>query len=445
MNKLTPYIDEDNMFGGKFECQPKNKFSEICIEVGDDISITTPSTQTSNIKNKLPTTNYKSKESCVNDCEGKYINEQLNQINIRHETSKFYLFIKDIIKSEQIDVYVKGGNVIGLKILKMIYDKYKNDDKKFKQCFDKFLELDLIKDWDFASYTKKTIDDEYRTHLDKVAKKYQLVPRAKTFILYQTSKPQLLDDKALFEISISDSDAYSKLEIPLTTMKIKVNEYNLKYIFMFAKSFFSYKLKNEPFDFDIMKRMLGKINIIIHPHEKGLYDATKNFDKGSINSTLIEFINNYGKENRHLPQFLVTHLIDTFRMLYRLPQKNIPKTEKIKKFIKDELNVSSQTWLMDTVYIEKMVNKFIKELSVKIVEVYQKNKSVNDVIRFMDGVGFGRSQIDYELYSDKSKQMLKILFEKLVNEIGKDNINGMDGKDKLIKFLKFLMSKKLFD
>jgi hypothetical protein len=51
----------------------------------------------------------------------------------------------------------------------------------------------------------------------------------------------MLDDKALFEISIVDSDSYSDLEIPLTTMKIRVHEYNIKYIFMFAKLFFSWQ------------------------------------------------------------------------------------------------------------------------------------------------------------------------------------------------------------
>jgi len=413
-----------NLKGGKFECNPHNNFDDICIETDKGI--------------------YKNKESCINDCETKYINNQLNEINIRHETTKFYLFIKDIIKNEFIDVYIKGGNVIGLKILKMMYDKYKDDDITFKKHFDKFLELDLIKDWDFASYTKKPITPEYRNELNKIAKKYNLVSRATKFILYQTPKPKMLDDKALFEISIVDSDSYSDLEIPLTTMKIRVHEYNIKYIFMFAKLFFSYKLKDEPFDFSILKRILGKITILIHPHEDGLYDVKK-IDIGPINYELVDFIEKYKDENNNLPQFFITHLIDTFRLLYRLPEKNIPKTNKIKKFLKDELNIKKVAWLFDSSYIKKMVNKFIKELSIKIVDIYTKNNSMNDVIVFLNGVGFGRSQIDYDMYSTESKHNLFILFDKLVMKIGKDKILSMDDTKNLIKFIKFLINKGLFD
>jgi chromosome segregation ATPase len=41
----------------------------------------------------------------------------------------------------KLNVYLKGGNVLGLQILKMIYIKYKSDDRKFKQVFEKFLTL----------------------------------------------------------------------------------------------------------------------------------------------------------------------------------------------------------------------------------------------------------------------------------------------------------------
>jgi hypothetical protein len=146
----------------RHECKPENKYLDICIP--------------------NPKGQYKSKESCMNDCENKYINHQLIKAHIKGETLQFYLFIKDIIQNEKIDVYVKGGNVIGLAILKMIYNKYKNNDKEFKKCFDEFLKLNLIKDWDFASYTKNPITDEYRSKLDDIAEKYKLVPRAKTFI-----------------------------------------------------------------------------------------------------------------------------------------------------------------------------------------------------------------------------------------------------------------------
>ena len=44
------------------------------------------------------------------------------------------------------------------------------------------------------------IDEKYRAKLDKIAKKQRLVPRAKTFVLYQTMHPILIYEKALFEM-----------------------------------------------------------------------------------------------------------------------------------------------------------------------------------------------------------------------------------------------------
>jgi len=394
----------------RYECEPKNRFKDICVE---------------NDKGK-----YKSKESCVNECETAYINEHLININIKGETVKFYLFIKDIITNENIDVYIKGGNVIGLKLLKMIYEKYRDDDKKFREIFNKFLDLELIKDWDFAAYTEKTIDDKYREKLDSIANKYNLVPRAKTFILYQTKRPILTDDKPLFEISIvENADLFSKLEIPLTTMKVKVNQYNLKYIYMFAKSFLAYKNNKEEFDFDILKHMLNKINIKIHPHRKGLYDVgykKERYDKGSLNSELIKFINRYDDFDKNFPQFLITHLEDPFRILFRLIDKNIKKSDKIKEFIKNTMNDNpNQTWLFDSKWLVEKIIVFMKEFGEKIhniyiTEYYTNNsleKALEKVDNFLEGINFGRTEIELDSFSDDGKNLLKLMLGKLLSEI----------------------------
>lgn len=415
--------------GGKYECIPTNKFIDIC--------------------NEKENGKYRTKESCINDCEVYYIRNELKKVNIDKEASQFYFFIKDIINNEKIDVYLKGGNVLGLKVLKMIYNKYKNNDKKIKEVFNKFLELELIKDWDFSSYTKNSITPEYREKLDKIAKKYGLVPRAKTFILYQTKKPILLDDKPLFEISVLDSDSYSKLEIPLTTMKIKVNEYNLKYVFMFCKSFYAYKLKGEEFDFDILKRMLDKINVIIYPHKNGLFNIDNNFDKGLLENDLINFIMPYEDYDKNIPQFLATQIEDFFRILYRLQEKNIPKNDKIKKFISDELHITNVPWLFDSKFINKIVNLFCENLGNKLLDIYKIEytktfdikKSISAVEKFLNGVSYVRVDIDYDLITDKGKKLLKLMFNSLIKEINKKNIIEIDMNSKFLKLLKFLINK----
>ncbi len=338
LNKNAKLEDLLNGGGSRYNCNPIKKFSEICD--ADD---------TGNGK-------YNSKESCVNDCENKYIEHQTSKYGLSHETRVFYGFIKKLINEENIIVCVRGGNVLGLMLLQMIDKKYK-DDNQFKKYFDEFLTLELIKDWDFAGKPKdKEIDAEYRKKLDKLAKKFNLVPRAKTFILYQTRKPILTEDKALFEIAIRNKDTYSTLELPMTTMEIRVNQYNLKYIFMFANSFFAYKTRKEQFDLDIIRRMIKKINIFIYPYKNGIFAIKQNeFDSGNLSASLIKFIKEYDDVDKNMPQFLAMQIEEPHRIFYRLVQKNIPKAEKLTKFIKQNVSNNVPDWIFDPVYIKKII------------------------------------------------------------------------------------------
>lgn len=215
---------------------------------------------------------------------------------------------------------------------------------------------------------------------------------------------------------------------------------------MFAKSFLSNKLTGEEFDFDILKKMIAKINIIVHPHKDGLYDPNKNFDNGQLNDDLIDFINEYSKKDKKIAQFLVIHIEDPFRLLYRLPEKNIPKTERIKKFIKEVLKESTMpSWLMDTDKISKLVHSFVETLGLKIKDIYlnefKKNKSVsesiNKVVQFMAGINFNRTQLEYDNLSEGSIKLLELLFKPLIKQLPSLEIVGC--ADNLVKFIKFLI------
>jgi hypothetical protein len=411
----------------RFTCHPDNKYNDICKE---------------DKKGK-----YKSKNSCLNDCETQFINNHLIKANIKRETTQFYLFIKNIIKNEKMDVYVKGGNVIGLYILKMIYNKYKNNDYIFKKVFRKFLKLNLLKDWDFVAYTKKDkkgicseINKSYRKKLDKVANKYGLVSRAGTFILYQTYKPILIEDKAFFEIAVLDSVCFSKMELPMTTMKVKIRLNNLKYIYMLSKLFLSHTLNNEDFDFDILKKIISRINVIVHPHKDGLYIPKNKFDKGGLSSNLISFINKFTKGDKSLSQFLITHLQDPYRMLYRLPEKNIIKTNKIRKFIKREVTKHRQSWLIQTDKIVKTIKEFTKKLGNKLLDIYIKG-SIDDVSKFMNGVKFNRTKIEYKNFSDNSIKLLNNILKQLIDKMKKDKIKPeVRDKNDIITFINFFIT-----
>lgn len=446
--KFNNHLFDNIHLGGnsRYNCEPQNIFDEICKED----------------KNGY----YNSKDNCINDCEGKYINHHLHKANIKRETHKFYLFVKHIIEKENIEVYIKGGNALGLQILKMIYNKY--PEKEFEKHFNDFLKLELIKDWDFSAYIKdnkvrnstENLIEEYRPKLDKIASEYKLVPRAKTFILYQAKYPIQTDGKALFEISILDKDRYSNLEMPLSTMKVKITPYNVKYIFMFAKAFHMYKLNSETFDFSIIKRMISKLSINILSHKNGLFLVTpkdSKFDTGGLSIDMLDFIKKFEDYDETIPQFLIMLIGQPNRIFLRLIDKNIPKNDKIKNFISThKLSKDGEvTWLFNSKYIMNIVKQFLSELSEKISKIYKdnlKNKTLNDVKLALDkieqfgsGIEFKRIEDFYKEYSQEGIELIKLLFGNLYKQLDKKIIMQLDKTNKFYATLQFMYDKKIFD
>ena len=216
---------------------------------------------------------------------------------------------------------------------------------------------------------------------------------------------------------------------------------------MFCKSFLAYKQKGEPFDFNIIKRMLNKIDIIVYPSRNGLYNVNindKDFDKGKLNDDIIEFIKTFAEYDKNLPQFLATHIEDPFRILYRLIEKNIKKNDNIKKFLKDELNnsrvINNHNWLFDSKFIKTSIRLFCKKLGEELKKKYI-NNGIEGVEAFLEGVSFNRIEGDYAMLTDEGIELLKSIFSKLINEMTKDKINKLKSESRLIKFIKFFSSK----
>ena len=426
-NRSKRKFSNENSKSERFNCEPENKFSEIC---------------SSNSKGY-----YKSKTSCMNDCENRYIKYNLKKANIFSETTIFSNFIYTLL-SKNYDVYLKGGTVLGLYILKLLYDKYGNDYTTFEKYFNELVKLDLIKDWDFTTYTHTPIDDKLKESLENIAKKNHLVLRAKTFILYQTEFPIKLNDAALFEISIMEDEIFSNLELPLTTMKIKINKKNLNHIFMFAKCFYSYKVKNIPIDTDIIKHMISKLNFYIYPNKNGLFSINKNnYHIGNLNKNIVEYIHKFS-HNLDKEQFLITQIQEPNRIFYRLLEKNIPKTEKIVVFLKKYDLPSDHSWLLDTKSIEKLISTFISNLGDKLVDIFNKQSNpvdgLNAVSDFLYGVYLKRIEIEYPNTGEKGKNLIKKLLSKINNKIPKDFYYKYKD-NKLIECLAFLNKKNLFD
>src|SRR5690606_13389912 len=152
----------------------------------------------------------------------------------------------------------------------------------------------------------------------------------------------------------------------------RINQYNIKYIFMFAKSFYSYQTKNQEMDLNVIKHMIQKIDIQILPYKNGLFDINEGtFDKGNLSDSLVKFILEFSNKNYSLAQFLVTHIEEPHRIFLRLLKKNIPKIDKITKFLKDnDITKTPPNWLPDTTYIRNIIDRFIDVLGQKMANIY---------------------------------------------------------------------------
>jgi len=405
----------------KFSCNPNTKFIDICHPD----------------KNGM----YHSKEKCVNDCENKYINTHLIRAKLKHEATQFKLFIDELIK-EDLTIYIKGGTVLGLQILKMLCNKY--NGKEFENAFNEFLKTELIRDWDFAAYTETIINESYRTKMDKLAKKFNLAPRAKTFILYQARYPIRINDQALFEIALLDNtDINLDLELPLTTMKVKVNRKNINYIFMLAKCFSS----KDPIDLDVIKYIMKDITIIIPENKKGLFKFDKLYS-GELSSDMKTLISDISNKDIYLQQFLITHIHEPNRMFYRLLEKNIPKVNKINTFLRETKLETNLPWLFDPQFILNIVSKFIDLVGSKVYSFIRKGDKqidiINNIDEFFNGINLFRIETEYNNIGCKGRELIKVLFVRVYKELFHNKEVPNIANSKLIKLMNFLIKQKLF-
>lgn len=424
-------ITKNNQFGGKqikYTCDPKTQYKDICYKD----------------KNGM----YNTKHDCIKTCEGKYIGHNLSQAKLGSETHLYYSFVKELLKREY-EVYAVGGCVIPLKLLQMIYKKY--PEKDFEKYLYKLVDLDLIKDWDFICYTNKVLDDKLKSEIDNLAKKHKLSSYTKSFILYHAKyHPIKIGDDDLFELAVYDDIQYNSLEIPLTRMRVKLNAKLLMYIFMFSKSFYSYKKDNIPIDLDIIKKMIKHINISIESEYKnGLFKSNpKLFNSGILSSDMLKIIQKYSKYDNNIPQLLMIHIMDPIRMYFRLIQKNIAKTDKINKFIiSNKLSQTIPDWLInDTNKFKHIIKEFLTDIGNKLVNIYSKTNSIESVEEFMSGTQLGSSKLStkYALMDNDSKNLVKLVYGKIYDLI-RESENTKQNKSKLIETLNFLEKKGLFE
>jgi len=422
INKMRYHaLPSEQMIGGnnqnKYSCKPKNRFNDICEEA--------------------PGGTHNTKDKCMDECMDKYIHSNLVRSRLAKETTGYYNLVKDLL-AENMEIYLKGGTVLGLYILQ---DIYKQSAKKlFKKNFSEYLKHNLIRDWDFACYTDHRITEKYRSTLDVMAEKYKMVPRAKTFILYQTKYPIKINDQALFEISILDHNDHVNNELPMTTITVRVTLDNINQIFMLANCFYLYYSRNVPIDIPYVKYALRSMEFIIPPHKNGMY-VVNELHSGSMSQKLLDFIKEFSGDDLNLQQFLITHFIEPHRMIYRLLSKNIPKSIKINNMYRNNRFSTNKINILIEMNTYKLIASFIGKLSMKLhnICIEHPNDALDQLNVFFEGVKLDRLRIEYLNISDEGKQLIRLLFHRIHGSVKFNDAN------QLSKLIGFFESKKLFD
>ena len=397
----------------RYECNPTNKFVDICQVAKDG--------------------KYKSRQSCVNDCDRQYIFEEMKKARTSNETHLYYKFLVELM-SKGIRVYLKGGCALAVHILKMILNKFPSETA-FKKQFDKFLKLALIKDWDFYGYTYKPITEEFKKEITDIAKRYGMVSRAKRFILFQYKSAIMVADRdALFEINIAEKELICDMETVMSVMKIQLTKFNVKYIFMFATAFYNFIDKKQDIDFQLIMYMVNKLKVDIHESNNGFF---KNNDmiNCSLSAPMLTFIDNFivaHKLNKNSKQFFVSQIKEPKRLYFRLLTKNLPKSERIEQFL-SELGFPKQPWLLDHKLINKIIPLFTDALADEIAKLYKKGK-YKLVNEFLLNVNFKPVRDEYDRFTPEGLVYINKILDPLIK-------HSKQAEPSLSEILQFLSKK----
>ena len=381
MNFYNTYKNNKCMFsqlrGGGYRCIqiPEDNNRKLCVEYPDDE------------KN-----DYDNIKDCTLACHKP------------EEFARWREFLSELLTlDKENNIYVKGGTVIGIDVLKKLIATNIDDAEKNK-LFGDFLRLNLIKDWDFTMIVctpVKTMADlnEINDCVEKSINKYGIENQGTSMIVLRTKSGRnlKLGDDFLFEMSVKGGESYSSWEIPMTSMKILLTHNNIEHVFALASYFYDYYMGNnaEPNLKDV-NRLLDNIAIDgQNIDESGLFDigGKYNLDTGAMHPDLIDTIKK-STENDNEAQFIISHIIEPDRLFYRLFEKNMVKSGKIKNFFSGfkSADIPLPDWILNDDTIRGIIEKFLSELKTKVQslcnydelrEKKRKIKSIGDFITYL--------------------------------------------------------------
>jgi hypothetical protein len=265
------------------------------------------------------------------------------------------------------NLFLKGGSVIGLLLLKQIYY-----GKIFDNAYDDFMQMNLIKDYDFMLECSDCCEHNFYYEFGK---EYGI-----TLNGYLGNNTKIVKNKLLNVMRSPDGDlfemaVYGKsfcIELPMTTMKIKITKDNYEYLFELIRKMYTTIILEK--DLCILKYF----DIDISKCENGMFDVV-NLDTLNLPIPIINIIDKITNNINH--KQCLCYLIKNPTNLSRLKWKNIPKSDKIKHFYNSHFNNEVMAnWLLDNDIILRLVDEFIEHLGLTINDIYLKYKNEIDII-----------------------------------------------------------------
>jgi len=357
---------------------------------------------------------YVNKHIYENIFDFSFIKDEILQKEYVKEFQVWVSFIDKLIKDVSgIHIYVKGGTPLGIELLKRVIFNYKGNDIKTKVM--EVLNMNLIRDWDFMTvinsnlsfseciknydimepfFKKKEVDlEKFRKkntdivlsdlelqpclklhEIMRVAKKHNIKKEGVKMIIIRKKNCVKINEDAFFEMMIKTEDTLSEIELPLTTMKILLTSKNYKYLFFLSKLIYMATHFGVNIDkyFDMIKFMLGKIEITIKPHDKdGFLQTNKDTYDAKNLSLQIQQLLERKLSNYNDRQFIVSQFVHPDSIFYRLLNKNIPKSDKIRNYL-TKLKLKTPTYLVNSNRAKQVVKIFLDSLSINMNNIHEK-------------------------------------------------------------------------
>lgn len=281
-----------------------------------------------------------------------------NWTSFIHKILKFY---------PHANLFLKGGSVIGLLLLKQIYN-----EKLFDNAYTDFMAMNLIKDYDFILECDDCCEHDFYYEFGK---EYGI-----TLNGYMGSNTKIVKNKLLnvmrspigdlFEMAV-----YGKsfcIELPMTTMKIKITNDNYAYLFELIRKIYT----NTILEKDLS--LLEYLDVDVPKCKNGMFDV-ENIDTLNLPVPIINIIDKITNNINH--KQCLYHLIKNPTNLSRLKWKNIPKSDKIRHFYNCYFkNDNMPNWLLDNDIIIGLVDEFVECLGENVNDIYLKYKNNIDDI-----------------------------------------------------------------